>query len=186
MMKKSLVLLFVLVMFFPVLSIAGENGSIGPYGHARLGPMSFLGKVNGLADRAQITDLLYSFARSIDTVDMETFLSNFDEQGYLEVPVSPTEMMKVYKPDLPAFLQASLFDLYSATHHMITNVQITIEGKTAVSRSYLHAKHIRDDNPADHWDGGGWYDATYVKTREGWKFRSVTLTIVWTGPSTVN
>jgi hypothetical protein len=59
-----------------------------------------------------------------------------------------------------------------------TNHQITVTGDTAVSRSYLHAVHVRE-SPFDHWDAGGWYDCSYARTPEGWKFTRVRLTVVW-------
>jgi len=43
---------------------------------------------------------------------------------------------------------------------------ITIEGDQAVSRSYLHGVHV-GSTPFEHWDGGGWYDATYRRTPKG-------------------
>jgi len=46
------------------------------------------------------------------------------------------------------------------------------------SRSYLQAIHV-GTKPTDHWGEGGWYDCTYKRTPEGWKFHRVKLTAVW-------
>jgi len=64
------------------------------------------------------------------------------------------------------------------THHISTNHQITIDGATAASRSCLQAVHV-GATPFEHWDGGGWYDSTYRRTPQGWKFESVKLGILW-------
>jgi hypothetical protein len=61
---------------------------------------------------------------------------------------------------------------------MSCNHQITIEGDTAVSRSYLQAVHV-GARPSEHWDAGGWYDCSYRRTDVGWKFVHVKLTAVW-------
>ena len=67
---------------------------------------------------------------------------------------------------------------YTATHHISSNHQITIDGDNAHSRSYLQGVHV-GPKPAEHWTAGGWYDCRYVRTSEGWKFARVRLTCVW-------
>lgn len=140
-----------------------------------------LDKVQWLVDRALISDLLYSFARSLDARDVEAYVNNYNKDGLLELPdpasatgatiAVPRNMMK-------EFVTNGLFKVYSATHHISTNHEITITGDTATSRSYLQAVHV-GKTPLDHWDAGGWYDCSYVRTADGWKFQRVKLTAVW-------
>lgn len=138
-------------------------------------------RIQWLVDRAQIGDLLFSFARALDTKDAAGYVDNYAEGGILELP-DPTsstgEVVTVARDGMMDFVQKGLLEAYGATHHMSTNHQITITGDTAISRSYLHVAHVRD-NPFDHWDAGGWYDCSYVRTSEGWKFTHVKLTAVW-------
>jgi hypothetical protein len=138
-------------------------------------------KIQWLVDRAQISDLLFSFARSLDTKDAASYVSNYAEGGILELP-DPTsstgEFVTVSRDKMLEFVQKGLIESYSGTHHMSTNHQITVTGDTAVSRSYLQAVHVRE-SPFDHWDAGGWYDCNYVRTPEGWRFTRVKLTAVW-------
>ncbi len=138
-------------------------------------------QIQWLVDRAHISDLLYSFARALDTKDAAAYVANYAEGGVLELP-DPTSstgaMVIVPRERLLEFVQKGLAEAYRGTHHMSTNHQITIEGDTARSRSYLQAVHIRE-TPFDHWDAGGWYDCEYVRTPAGWKFTRVTLTSVW-------
>ena len=129
-------------------------------------------KIQWLVDRAQISDLLFSFARSLDTKDAASYVSNYAEGGILELP-DPTsstgESVTISRDKMLEFVQKGLIESYSGTHHMSTNHQITVTGDTAVSRSYLQAVHVRE-SPFDHWDAGGWYDCSYVRTPEGWRF----------------
>jgi hypothetical protein len=133
-----------------------------------------------LVDRAQISDLLYSFASSLDAKDYQAYAGNFVDGGYVELP-EPTSTtgatFRMYKERMPELMPQGL-GAYSATHHLSTNHQIRIEGDAASSRSYLQAVHV-GETLFDHWDGGGWYDCTFRRTAEGWKFVSAKLNIVW-------
>ena len=138
---------------------------------------SITDKVQWLVDRALISDLLFSFARALDTRDFETYVSNFSEDGTLELPGQNGGAGVILRRNqLMDTLQG--LKKFSATHHISTNHQITIEEDTASSRSYLQAVHV-GDSPFDHWDAGGWYDCEYRRTQEGWKFTRVKLTEVW-------
>ncbi len=138
-------------------------------------------KVQWLLDRTLISELLYSFSRSLDTRDVDSYVNNYAEGGILELP-APTsatgETLVVSRDRMADFVQKGILTVYKETHHISTNHQISISGDTAVSRSYLQAVHVRE-TPFDHWDAGGWYDCTYVRTTEGWKFTHVKLTAVW-------
>jgi hypothetical protein len=139
-------------------------------------------KVQWLVDRAQISELLYSFARSLDTKDVGSYVNNYAEGGVLELPDATSStggVIAIPRDQLTEFAQKNIIDAYTGgTHHISTNHQITVSGDTAVSRSYLQVVHVRK-TPSDHWDAGGWYDCKYVRTPEGWKFTLVKLSVVW-------
>lgn len=138
-------------------------------------------KVQWLVDRALISELLFSFARALDTGDTAAYVQNFLEDGSLVLPDPASdkgESLLVSRPDMEDFIQQGLLDNYTATQHISANHQIEITGDSAVSRSYLMAVHVKT-HPKDHWQAGGWYDCSYVRTAEGWKFKEVKLTAVW-------
>jgi SnoaL-like domain len=132
-----------------------------------------------LVDRTQISELLYSFAAALDTKDWERYADNYADNGYIELPdpQSTGSSFILHKDKMLELVPKSL-GRYSATHHISTNHQITIDGDQAHSRSYLQAVHV-GSQPTDHWTAGGWYDCDYVRTSEGWKFARVKLTSVW-------
>jgi hypothetical protein len=138
-------------------------------------------KVQWLVDRALISELLFSFARALDTKDVNAYINNYADGGFLELP-DPTsatgETIVVTRDIMAGFVGNGLVKAYAATHHISTNHQITITGDTATSRSYLQAVHVRT-TPSDHWDAGGWYDCKYIRTPDGWKFTHVKLTALW-------
>jgi ketosteroid isomerase-like protein len=136
-------------------------------------------KVQWLVDRALISDLLFSFARALDTRDFDAYVNNFTEDGTLELPTPPPgsgSSIILQRDQLLDTLQG--LKKFSKTHHISTNHQITIDKDAASSHSYLQAVHV-GASPFDHWDAGGWYDCQYRRTPEGWKFTRVKLTEVW-------
>ena len=141
---------------------------------------SILEPVQWLLDRAEISDLLYRFASCLDAKDYQGYAENFVEGGYVELP-EPTSKVggtfKMYKEKMPELMPHGLGN-YTGTHHLSTNHQIVIDGDTATSRSYLQAVHV-GETPFEHWDGGGWYDSTYRRTAQGWRFVGVRLNILW-------
>jgi hypothetical protein len=133
-----------------------------------------------LVDRAQISDLLYSFAAALDTKDWKKYADNYADNGYIELPdprAASASSFVLHKDKMPELVGKSL-GRYTATHHISTNHQITIDGDEANSRSYLQAVHV-GTAPADHWTAGGWYDCRYIRTTDGWKFFRVKLTCIW-------
>jgi ketosteroid isomerase-like protein len=129
-------------------------------------------QVQWLVDRAEISELLHSFARALDTRDFATYAGNYTEDGRIELPtfsMNRAEMLERVPRSLAR---------YSATHHMSCNHQIEVNGDAAQSRSYLQAVHV-GATPTEHWDAGGWYDCSYRRTADGWKFVQVKLTAVW-------
>lgn len=136
--------------------------------------------VRWLVDRAQISELLFSFAAALDTKDWQRYAENYADDGYIELPdpqSSTGGTFVLYKAKLLELVPKSL-GRYVATHHISTNHQIRIDGDRAESRSYLQAVHVAG-KPTDHWTAGGWYDCRYVRTPAGWKFAQVKLTAVW-------
>ena len=133
-----------------------------------------------LADRARISDLLYSFASSLDTQNWREYIDNYADGGFVELP-DPTSCTSatftLHKEQMLELLPKSL-GRYRGTHHISTNHQIILAGDEATSRSYLQAVHITGA-PTDHWTAGGWYDCRYRRTSTGWKFTSVKLHSVW-------
>ena len=137
-------------------------------------------RLQWLVDRALISDLLYSFASCLDARDYAGYAANYVDGGYIELPdpLSTTgATWRMTKDKMPEMMPHGL-SKYTGTHHISTNHQIRIDGDQASSRSYLQAVHV-GPTPFEHWDAGGWYDCTYRRTPEGWKFVTVKLSVLW-------
>lgn len=112
-------------------------------------------KVQWLMDRTAISELLFSFARALDTRDYATYVDNYADGGVLELPdpVKPGATIVLRKEQMLEAVPKSL-GRYRATHHLSANHQIRVDGDRASSVSYLQAVHVREV-PTDHWSAGG-------------------------------
>ena len=127
-----------------------------------------------LVDRAEISDLILSFARAIDDRDIAQYAANFAEDGVLVLPFAELtgrdQILNI--PELPSAW---------ATHHLIGNILIDIDGDVAHTRAYIMATHVFDaTTPSDTAQAGGWYIHELARTDEGWRFTRVEIRIVWT------
>ena len=136
-------------------------------------------QVQWLVDRAEITDLIYTLARCIDTKDWTGYAQQFTADAALVMPWEGEGAGVVGNENMARFASDAL-SRFHQTHHMMTNPQIAIDGVVAKSTHYLHSAHVRSaEDPQDHWDVGGWYHCEYTRTPDGWKFTRVALELVW-------
>lgn len=73
-----------------------------------------------------------------------------------------------------------LFAGFAATHHAITNHLIAVDGDRATIRAHARVEHwarpeVAGEGP-DRWLVVGFYDTVAVRTPDGWRLRSLTLT----------
>jgi len=126
-----------------------------------------------LVDRAEITDLILEFARSVDEQDHRAYTNTFAEDGQLVLPfatlVGRDSILSMPRP--PQKMD---------THHFIGNILFDIDGDTARTRTYVVATHVFDaEVRTDSAKAGGWYQQELARTAEGWRFTRVDLHLVW-------
>jgi ketosteroid isomerase-like protein len=128
--------------------------------------------LQSLADRAEITDLFGAYASCVDDKDFTAWQALFTDDGsYGNRPVPK-----------PLIAQAGerLLAPFAATHHMLGQHSITLNGDEAHGRCYFTARHIRVSDPAGPSDDvAGWYLVDYRRTPEGWRIVSVRGKMPW-------
>jgi ketosteroid isomerase-like protein len=139
--------------------------------------MSLEHDVRWLKDRAEISELLHSFAYALDSQDIKTYAANFTDDGVLEFPqLTITGPGAIFEHVSAQFNPSRV----RATHHISANHQIEIDGDRARSRSYFIALHVPANGTEDGvWSSRGWYENQYRRTAEGWRFTHVALRSVW-------
>ena len=135
-------------------------------------------QVRRLTDRIEISELLFRFARALDTKDYAGYVALYAPDGILELPDPKGGPPIVLRRDEMANAIPRSLGRYAATHHLSCNHQIEISGDTAESHSYLQAVHVRRI-PTDHWSAGGWYDCCYQRIDGDWRFSRIRLTAIW-------
>ncbi len=128
--------------------------------------------LQSLADRAEITDLFAAYASCVDDKNFTAWQALFTDDGsYGNRPVPKPLMVEAGQRLLAPFV---------ATHHMLGQHAITLNGDEAHGRCYFTAKHIRAADPAGPSDDvAGWYLVDYRRTAEGWRIVTVRGKIPW-------
>ena len=131
--------------------------------------------VNWLKDRAEISDMLFAFARVLDERDWDAYTAMYAPGGRLQLPWGEPLPKETIGTDAAAHLGH-----FHATQHISANHEIAI---TAIARrrapTYRLCTSPRKAARENHWTIGGRYDCDHVRTAEGWKFELVRLTSIW-------
>lgn len=122
-----------------------------------------------LSDRAEITDLLFRYARGVDSKDWALWRSVFTDDALLDYssahgPVGDRET-------IAQWLEAS-FAYIEGAHHHITNVEITVDGDEAEAIALFY-NPFRAAWTEQFSAAGGYYRHRLVRTAQGWKSREL-------------
>jgi len=104
-------------------------------------------RLQAVVDKGEITDILYRIARGLDRLDETLLRSVFHPDATLDF--GPGIFQGVSNDYVHWVL--SVMNQVRTSHHMITNVQATLESDVALVESYCHA-HFRMDKPTGRED----------------------------------
>ncbi|MFD6421256.1 nuclear transport factor 2 family protein [Streptomyces sp. NPDC060198] len=134
-------------------------------------------EVRRLTDRADLVDLLDRYVNHLDRDRHrdDWFADVFTEDAELTFPMGTYEGFA----GLAAF-QKMARTTFERTHHHASAHAVAVEGDRATVRAHLTAVHVRTaGEPATHFDIGGHYEATAVRTPEGWRVNRFSFDLVW-------
>ncbi|MEV6946914.1 nuclear transport factor 2 family protein [Streptomyces sp. NPDC051172] len=137
-------------------------------------------QVQALTDRAEITDLLDRYLRSLDegVFDEEWARAFHTEDVTAEMPIGTVHN----RAALLARVRQGMA-LFDRTVHLGTNASIEIEGDRATTRGAQLSTHVLADGTGSVFVSAGHADAELVRTAEGWRISASSLRVVWTqGP----
>lgn len=103
--------------------------------------------VQRLIDKEELKDIIYRLARGIDRIDETILRSVFHHEATLDFGPG---VFQGTSNDYIHWVMGVMQQVRSS-HHMIANVQTTLEGDTAYTESYCHA-HFRVDKPTGRED----------------------------------
>lgn len=128
--------------------------------------------VRDLVDRQAITDLIHAYCERFDRNDPDGVAQLFTPDAVIDYnPDTPS----VTGADLAASMAVGLRDIFAATSHHISNVQVTFEdADTARSLCYLDAWHRYHDGSPDGFLWGR-YLHRFTRTADGWRITELLL-----------
>ncbi len=132
-----------------------------------------------LLDRADISQVIHTYATAIDTRDWNLLATCFTED--LEADFRSFAGREVVKGrDTWVAAIKSTIEGLDATQHLTANHVHKIDGDAATLIAYLQAVHRLDSAKSDpEYTVGGYYTCAMVRTAGGWRMRRYSLAVSW-------
>ena len=140
-------------------------------------------EVRRLADRESIRDVFTRFAAAMDGQDWDLLATVFADDAVFDHSVEGwnghESAVWTGQPRIRAEVEAGA-GRHFASHHVITNHRIELDGDRARVVAYLHSVHLDDPlRPDVHADHGAWYLAALVRRAAGWRISWLTHKSLW-------
>ena len=132
------------------------------------------------SDYSEITRRRYEYALGIDTRDYALLRSVFTDRITMDFKdYSGQEAATLSADDWVAGCQR-LFDDLDATHHVMTNPIVDVQGDSGQCRMYMTAEHIlKNDRGSSAYAIGGYYVDQLSRIDGRWLINAVTLKLFW-------
>lgn len=137
-------------------------------------------QLQALTDRAEITDLMDRYLRSLDVgvFDEEWARAFHTEDVTAEMPIGTVHGRDALLADVRRAMA-----LFERTVHMGGNAVIEIDGARAAAKGAQLSTHVLADGSGSVFISAGHTDTELVRTAEGWRISASALRVVWThGP----
>ncbi|MFE4591970.1 nuclear transport factor 2 family protein [Streptomyces laurentii] len=130
-----------------------------------------------LTDRAEITDLMDRYLRSLDdgVLDEEWARAFHTEDVTAEMPIGT-----VHGRDAVLAHVRRGMALFDRTVHLGTNAIIEVDGDRATARGAQLSTHVLADGSENVFVSAGHTEADLVRTPDGWRIAATALRVVWT------
>ncbi|NUP19947.1 MAG: nuclear transport factor 2 family protein [Streptomyces sp.] len=134
-------------------------------------------QLRALTDRAEITDLMDRYLRSLDdgVFDDEWARAFHTEDVTVEMPLGTVHG----RDALLARIQRGMA-LFDRTVHLGTNAVIELDGPRATARGAQLSTHVLADGSGSVFISAGHADTELVRTADGWRISASSLRVVWT------
>lgn len=132
-------------------------------------------KLETVHDKLEIRELLYRYARSVDTKDWEAFASVFTDDAHLDY--SSVGYPPGSRDEVVAILSRAV-DAVPMTQHFISNIQIRLDGDRADVTAMFYNPMQLPGMDALSFCGGN-YHHRVVRTADGWKSEHLVEENLW-------
>ena len=131
-----------------------------------------------LSDRLEIEQLLYRYARAIDTRELELLETIFTPDARIAYNV--VRGVDLRFPEMLEWLRRSL-RIFKVTQHAMSNPLIELDGDAGRATTYLSAAHVQERLDGEQvyvLQHAVYFDAL-VRTDAGWRIAERRLENVW-------
>ena len=129
-----------------------------------------------MSEHADISALLYRYARAVDSKDWELYRSVFTEDAHIDY--SSAGAIVGNRDEVVDWFAAN-FGVIPWSMHYITNIEILDgDGDTATVRAMFY-NPMQLPGMAEMSACGGYYHHDLVRTPDGWRSRSLREETVW-------
>jgi ketosteroid isomerase-like protein len=136
-------------------------------------------KVQLLLDRADISQVIHTYATAIDTRDWDLLATCFTEDLEADFRSFGGREVVTGRDPWVATIKSTIEGL-DATQHLTANHGIQVDGDTGTLIAYLQAVHRLDTARSDpEYTVGGYYTCDMVRGADGWRMRRYTLVVSW-------
>jgi hypothetical protein len=135
-------------------------------------------RLQELADRRDIDDVLYRYSHALDSHDWELLRNGV----FTEDAVADFLELGGVNEGVGAIIDliAGVLSGLDASQHLIGSPMAEVDGDTATARCYLQAQHVfAGAQGGDHYLVGGTYVDQLVRTPAGWRIKHRTLHASW-------
>ncbi|MGW2179133.1 nuclear transport factor 2 family protein [Streptomyces sp. NPDC001732] len=134
-------------------------------------------QLRALTDRAEITDLLDRYLRSLDegVFDEEWARAFHTENVTAEMPIGTVQG----RDALLSHIRRAMA-LFDRTVHLGTNAVVEVDGDRATARGAQLSTHVLADGSGGLFVSAGHADTELVRTADGWRISASALRVVWT------
>ncbi|BBY29344.1 nuclear transport factor 2 family protein [Mycolicibacterium sediminis] len=127
------------------------------------------------SDHAEITALLYRYARAVDTKDWDLYRSVFTADAHIDYSSAGAVVGTL--DEVVAWF-ASNVGLLPWSMHYVTNVEADVLGDTATVRA-MFFNPMQLPGMTETSSCGGYYHHEMVRTSDGWRSRRLREENVW-------
>ena len=132
-----------------------------------------------LLDRADISSVLYRYAKAIDTKDWVLLATCFTEDLEADFRSFAGREVSRGRDRWVEAIRTSIQGM-DATQHLTSNHVHDIRGDEATLSAYIQAVHrLQNERGDSEYTIGGYYDCEMVRTPEGWRIRKYRLKVTW-------
>jgi ketosteroid isomerase-like protein len=129
-----------------------------------------------LRDRLDVSDAITRYAFALDHRDWAAFDSIYDDEVVVEMPHIESASPTMTRAELVRLIQDTV-NGFEATHHMIPNHLVTVDGDTAECQAYANAWHTvpTERGVADYCLVRGYYVWGLRRTPSGWRINRMVV-----------